>query len=122
MKRTTKQPRRGSDLEEKFAALVRTLSPATYDAMVREHYFAKPRRWRFDFAWPEAMVAVETEGGAYSARGHRTVTNFQADIEKYNAAAALGWCVFRYTVVDLRERPVQCIEQVQAAIAKRRAS
>jgi hypothetical protein len=31
---------------------------------IREYRFAPSRRWRFDFAWPAAMLAVEVEGGA----------------------------------------------------------
>jgi hypothetical protein len=30
---------------------------------VAEYHFARPRRWRFDWAWPERKVAVDrTEG------------------------------------------------------------
>ena len=28
---------------------------------VREHRFRPPRRWRFDYAWPEQLVAFEYE-------------------------------------------------------------
>jgi very-short-patch-repair endonuclease len=64
--------------------------------MVREYQFHPTRRWRFDFASPSLMVAVEIEG-----RGrHQTIAGVRADCEKYNTAAALGWRVFRFPATD----------------------
>ena len=62
---------------------------------LREHLFHFKRKWRFDFAFPERMVAVEIEGG-YGGR-HQRPDGFTGDCVKYNAAAMLGWRVFRYT-------------------------
>ena len=60
---------------------------------VREYRFHPERKWRFDFAWPLYQLAVEIEG-----RGrHQSFGGFEKDAEKYNAAAKLGWRVFRYT-------------------------
>lgn len=70
---------------------------------VREEYwFAKEelgRNWRFDFAWPEHMVAVEIEGVSYRGKGtrHQRGAGFEDDCEKYNEAAVLGWYVLRFT-------------------------
>lgn len=69
----------------------------------REYYFAKPRRWRFDFAWPEQMVAVEIEGGLWIKGRHTTATGMIADMDKYNAATALGWSVLRFSDKHLRD-------------------
>jgi len=63
----------------------------------REHRFAPPRRWRFDFAWPARMIAVEIEGGVWTGGRHTRGTGFEADAEKYNTAALMGWKVFRFT-------------------------
>lgn len=63
----------------------------------REYKFHKVRRWRFDFAWPERMTAIEIEGGVWSGGRHTRPSGFVKDAEKYNAAAALGWAVFRFT-------------------------
>jgi very-short-patch-repair endonuclease len=68
----------------------------------REFRFHPDRKWRFDFAWPEKMVAVEVEGGTWSGGRHTTGLGFQKDCEKYNAATALGWRVFRYTSEQVR--------------------
>jgi len=64
---------------------------------VREYRFAPPRRWRFDFAWPEHRLAVEVEGGTYVRGRHQRPGGFAADCEKYNTATVLGWRVLRYT-------------------------
>lgn len=75
-----------------------TRAPLDGARMVREHRFHDTRRWRFDFAFPEARVAVEIEG-----RGrHQTFAGFRADTEKYNTALLLGWRVLRFPASDWR--------------------
>ena len=64
---------------------------------VHEYRFHPPRRWRFDFAWPAAMLAVEVEGGSWIAGRHVRGRGFEADCEKYNAATLLGWRILRFT-------------------------
>ena len=66
----------------------------------REYRFAAEalgRQWRFDFAWPDKMLAVEAEGGTWARGRHVRGGGFERDCEKYNAAAMLGWRVLRYT-------------------------
>jgi hypothetical protein len=53
--------------------------------------------WRFDFAWPDLMLAVEVEGGMWSGGRHNRAQGFAEDCRKYNAAVRLGWRVLRYT-------------------------
>src|ERR1041385_1632066 len=43
-----------------------------------EYRFAPPRRWRFDFAWPEGRLALEVEGGSFVAGRHTRGTPFEA--------------------------------------------
>lgn len=62
-----------------------------------EHLFARPRRWRFDYAWPTQKVALEVEGGVYSRGRHVRPTGFLGDLEKYNHATVLGWKLIRVT-------------------------
>ena len=64
-------------------------------APVSEYKFHPKRRWRLDRAWPEHKVAVEIEGGLYKGGRHQTLVGFTNDCEKYNAAAMLGWRVYR---------------------------
>lgn len=62
----------------------------------REHRFHPTRQWRFDFAFPDRKCAVEIEGGVWTNGRHSRGSGAIGDMEKYNAAAALGWFVFRF--------------------------
>ena len=62
----------------------------------QEYIFHPTRKWRFDFAWPSFLIAVEIEGGGEKGR-HQRRNGFEGDAFKYNAAALLGWRVFRFT-------------------------
>lgn len=59
--------------------------------------FFDERKWRFDFAWCDIMLAVEVEGGTWSGGRHIKPKGFENDCEKYNQAAILGWLVIRVT-------------------------
>ena len=63
----------------------------------REWKFEVKRRWRFDYAWPERMVALEVEGGVWTGGRHTRGAGFLKDVEKYNRAAVLGWRLLRVT-------------------------
>lgn len=64
---------------------------------VTEHRFHDVRRWRFDLAWPDRMVAVEVDGGAWIGGRHTSGAGFEADCLKLSTAAAHGWRVLRVT-------------------------
>ena len=64
---------------------------------VAEYRFHPTRRWRFDYAYPDALLAIEIEGGAWVRGRHTRGKGFVADLEKYNAATLLGWRLLRYT-------------------------
>ncbi len=94
-------PRHGSALEE--ALLLQLLAEAAHTPPLREYRFAPPRRWRFDLAWPPRWLAVEVEGGTWSAGRHTRAAGYRADVEKYNAAALAGWTVLRVTADMVRD-------------------
>jgi very-short-patch-repair endonuclease len=73
---------------------------------VAEFRFHPKRRWRFDFAFPSQMVALEVEGGVWSHGRHTRGSGYVKDLEKYNAAAALGWQVLRVTPQQVRSGAV----------------
>lgn len=63
---------------------------------VSEHRFCK-RMWRFDFAIPELLIGIECEGGIFTGGAHTRGAHYESDLEKYNAAALLGWRVLRFS-------------------------
>ena len=98
-----------SHLEQRLAWQIQVLK---LPAPVREHKFHSDRRWRFDFAWPSVMLAVEVEGGTRSQGRHTRHVGFEQDCEKYNAAALAGWRVLRFTGTMVRDgRALACIEE-----------
>lgn len=77
-----------------FAALLREHG---LPEPVAEYRFHEIRRWRFDFAWPDALLALEVDGGLYSQGRHTRGAGTEGDHDKFNEAAALGWRVLRCT-------------------------
>lgn len=63
----------------------------------REYLFHRKRKWRFDLAWPDLMIAVEIEGGIWSGGRHVRGKGYEQDCEKYNEAQLAGWMVLRFT-------------------------
>ena len=77
---------------------------AGLETPVGEFRFHPTRRWRFDWAWPDQKLALEVEGIVYPKKGsgdyraggrHASAKGLRGDIEKYLAAAELGWTVIR---------------------------
>ena len=60
-----------------------------------EYRFHPTRKWRFDAAWPNNMLALEIEGGIFSEGRHTRGKGFIQDLEKYNSATVLGWRILR---------------------------
>jgi hypothetical protein len=76
------------------------------DAQCRAVGFPKPetefrfhpsRRWRFDYAWPSFLLAVEVDGGGFVSGRHSRGLGMEKDAEKFAEAAILGWTVLRST-------------------------
>jgi hypothetical protein len=83
-------------------------------APAREERFHDTRRWRFDLAFVGALVAVECDGGQFVAGGGRH--NTDADREKLNHAAALGWRVLRFSPQQIAADPAGCVALVRQAL------
>lgn len=64
---------------------------------VRGYKFHPSRKWKFDFAFHDKMIAVEIEGGTWTGGRHTRGKGFENDCIKYNAATKAGWKIFRYT-------------------------
>jgi very-short-patch-repair endonuclease len=68
----------------------------------RNYRFLKDRRFRFDFAFPDRMIAIEFEGGIYSNGRHVRPGGYDRDCKKYTLAARAGWELWRYTTNDVK--------------------
>lgn len=107
-----------SPLERTFETYWITLSQG-FPTPTTEYRFAPPRKFKFDFAWPDYKVAVEMEGGTYTGGRHTRPKGFENDCEKYNLAAEGGWIVLRYTGRMLKNDPHTVIGQIQKVINRR---
>lgn len=65
-----------------------------------EYKFLHDRRFRFDIAIPEKMLAIEFEGGIFSGGRHTRGAGYAKDAKKYNLAVRYGWKLLRYTSAD----------------------
>jgi very-short-patch-repair endonuclease len=106
-----------SDLEREFLTRWRQLAPDAPEP-VTEYRFHPVRRFRFDFAWPDALVAVECEGGVWTRGRHTRGAGFVADCEKYNAATSLGCKLYRETADMLRADPAGVVAMVREALSR----
>ncbi len=139
-----KPPRKGrSELELEFISNWRILARSAPEPVSEYHFSravigdsprppARPhlrkrlaqaglRDWAFDFAWPDPKgggLAVEIDGGQWAPGGGRH--NTDADREKLNTAAALGWCVMRFSSSMLRDDPTAVIEMVLKGLEYRK--
>jgi len=71
---------------------------------IPEYLFALPRRWRADFAIPNHRLLIEVDGGnrlAVIGKNGKAVAigrhTQDADMEKLNEAAILGWRILRFS-------------------------
>ena len=71
-----------------------------------EFEFSGERNWRFDYAHPASLVAIELEGGTWIGGRHTRGKGYSEDCQKYNAATLRHWSVFRLTSDMLADSPV----------------
>lgn len=105
---------RFADKSEEFVTLWERLAPG-FPRPQAEVKFCTWRKFRFDWAWPDRLVAVEVDGGGWLPRGGRHAGD--GDREKLNIAAQLGWRVLRYSPKMLSDDPLGVVQQVAAALA-----
>lgn len=91
-------------------ALFALLAAHGIPAPTPEYRFHPERKWRFDFAWPDKLLALEIEGGVFTGGRHSRGAGMLADMEKYNAAAILGWRVLRCVPKQLSGEAITTIK------------
>jgi len=61
-----------------------------------EYKFHPTRHWRADFCLPKGIL-VEVDGAIWTQGRHTRGLGFEADMDKLNEAALLGWRVLRFS-------------------------
>ena len=90
-------PLKLSDGERAFETYWKVIAP-THPMPVMQYKFHADREWKFDFAWPNAHVAVEIMGGVWVKGAHVRGGRYEKDCEKLNVAQAEGnWQVYYLT-------------------------
>lgn len=98
----------------KKAVFLSLLKTERLPAPAMEYRFHPVRKWMFDYAWPEYRVALEVEGGVWTKGRHTSGSGFMGDMEKYNAAACLGWRLIRVVPTDLIK--IKTVDLIRVAL------
>lgn len=104
-KRRTTKPRarspHGSNLERSFdkAWKARYKYP-----ILPQHRFHPSRAWRFDFAFPDAFLAIEIQG---YGTGHTSYVGMLGDYEKHNEAIKHGWAIIYLMSKQIKRNEVK---------------
>lgn len=101
-KKNPHQPSNKSKQGDKAKAEIELMLKLFGKPFEKEVVFHPERKWRFDFAIPSMMIAIEFEGIMSEKSRHTTVTGFSGDCTKYNEAVKLRWTVLRYTVLTYK--------------------
>lgn len=78
-------------------AYLQILRKTTGLEWISEYRFHPPRRWRFDYACLELMIAVEVNGGNFVGGKHSNPVALGKEYEKVGQAGADGWIVITCT-------------------------
>ena len=88
------------------ASVTQSMMEDRFLTICKRHHLPRPHTQhrigakRYDFAWPQQRVVVETD----SWLAHANQVAFQADRAASNALQLAGWLVLRFTWADLTRR------------------
>lgn len=80
--------------------------------LATELRFSK-RLFRFDWAIPSLMIAIEYEGINSRKSGHLTIGGYTSNCTKYNLAARHGWKLLRYTMKNYKEAGADLLHLIE---------
>jgi len=116
----------GQANKDEILFILRGFVPA--DMIKVEHRFHPVRMWRFDYAMPSKMLAIEYHGHAgfvgKGVSGHSTIKGLTNDCEKLNSAQAAGWTVLAFTALHfkpvdrLKHKLTSPYDTIKAAIGR----
>ena len=69
-------------------------------------------RYRIDFAYPDAMLAIEVDGWS----SHGTPAALANDLRRQNKLVLSGWTVLRFTWKQLVESPDEVVATIRTAL------
>jgi len=104
-----------SNLERSFLTWWRLFAPRAPEP-IAEFRFHPVRRWRFDYCWPGSKIALELDGGTWTRGRHTRGAGYRGDCEKLNAAASLGFIVYRVMAGMLEDDPAGVVEMLKEAL------
>ena len=93
-------------------AQIEIMIRSRFPDVVAEHKFHPVRRWRFDWALPDQMIAFEFDGGVWTGGRHTRGEGFSLDCEKLNTAQLMGWRVFRFTAAHVNGHAKEILEGI----------
>ena len=76
------------------------------------------RRWRVDFAWPDARVAAEYD----SVEWHAGRSEMLKDKTRFAGVQEAGWTVVPIIVDDIRRRPARLAQRLDSHLRRPRAA
>lgn len=100
-KREKISPKREKISPKGLSYIIEQLQAANL-AYVTEYRFHDVRKYRFDIALPDKMIAIEYEGLISAKSRHTTISGYTEDANKYNLAQQMGWTVYRYTAKNYK--------------------
>lgn len=68
---------------------------------IREFKFHEKRMWKADFYWHQHCLMLEAEGMIWTGGRHTHPVGYLEDMQKYNAAAVLGYRLLRVPTYQL---------------------
>jgi very-short-patch-repair endonuclease len=102
-----------STLESAFSEL---LTERGVESPQRQFSISGIRGWigTVDFAWPDARVVVETDGGEF----HDSLIDRENDERRDRELEAEGWVVLRFGRRDVVHRPTSVVRTLRAALRR----
>lgn len=115
-RRKSKRQSRGVKVESEGEATLSRDLKASKIAFEREFQFHPKRKWRADFHLIDQKILIEVEGGIWSNGRHTRAKGYLGDMEKYNAATALGYRIFRYSTEQVKSG--MAIKEIMELVGK----
>lgn len=105
-----------SELENQFRFQLRAAGIRGFEEQWR---IVPGRRFKWDFCWPEHLLACEIQGGIWAKgnSGHTSGIGITRDAEKQNLATLEGWHTMAFTGDHIKSG--QALRWVQEFLAKK---